>query len=247
MKERREILVATTNPGKIAEIRAMLGGQMNWLGLADVGPVAEIAEDGATFAENARKKALGYAKAAGLWTIADDSGLVVDALRGAPGVNSARFSGEAVSALRPVVSRPSWPCRTEGVPPSDRGRDARETQGQDALATGADRTLIDHRNMAKVLDLLKAVPQDRRAARFVCCLCLAGPEKVLIETEGRLEGLITDKEVGKNGFGYDPIFFVPKLGKTVAQLSREEKNAISHRGSAIRKLKPLLDELLNAS
>ena len=208
-QQNKTILVATTNPGKITEIRAMLGGQMRWLGLADVGPIAEIAEDGATFAENARKKALGYAKASGLWTIADDSGLVVDALAGAPGVNSARFSGER--------------------PP------------------GADRTLIDHRNMAKVLDLLKEVPTERWTARFVCCLCLAGPEKVLIETEGRLEGLITDKEVGKNGFGYDPIFFVPKLGKTVAQLSREEKNAISHRGSAIRKLKPLLDELLDKS
>ena len=208
-QEKQNILVATTNPGKIAEIRAMLGGQMRWLGLADVGTIDEIAEDGATFAENACKKALGYAKASGLWAIADDSGLVVDALGGAPGVKSARFSGEK--------------------PP------------------GADRTLIDHRNMAKVLDLLKSVPTERRTARFVCCLCLAGPEKVLIETEGTVEGLITDREIGKNGFGYDPIFFVPNLKKTVAQLSREEKNAISHRGRAIRKLKPLLDELLGKS
>jgi len=209
LKKEQSILVATTNPGKIAEIRAMLGAEMRWLGLADVGPIDEIAEDGATFAENARKKALGYAKASGLWTIADDSGLVIDALGGAPGVKSARFSGE----------RPQ----------------------------GADRTLIDHRNMAKVLDLLKAVPEERRTARFVCCLCLAGPEKVLIETEGTVEGLITEREIGKNGFGYDPIFFVPQLKKTVAQLSREEKNAISHRGSAIRKLRPLLDELLGRS
>jgi len=208
-QEEKSILVATTNPGKIAEIRAMLGGQMRWLGLADIGPVAEIAEDGATFAENARKKALGYAKASGLWTLADDSGLVIDALGGAPGVNSARFSGEK--------------------PP------------------GADRTLIDHRNMAKVLGLLKSVPTERRTARFACCLCLASPQKVLIETEGMVEGLITDKEIGGNGFGYDPIFFVPRLKKTVAQLSREEKNAISHRGNAIRKLKPLLDELLAKS
>lgn len=208
-KESRKILVATTNPGKIAELRAMLGGQMRWLGLAEVGPIAEIAEDGATFAENARKKALGYAKASGLWTIADDSGLVIDALGGAPGVKSARFSGE----------------RPQGV----------------------DRTLLDHRNMAKVLDLLKEVPTQRRTARFVCCLCLASPEKVLIETEGTLEGLITDREIGENGFGYDPIFFVPQLKKTVAQLSREEKNAISHRGNAIRRLKPLLEQLLRDS
>ena len=206
MTKEQSILVATTNPGKIAEIEAMLGGQIRWLGLADVFSIDEIAEDGATFAENARKKALGYAKASGLWTIADDSGLVVDALEGAPGVKSARFSGER--------------------PP------------------GADRPLIDHRNMAKVLDLLKGVPQDRRTARFVCCLCLASPKKVLIETEGTVEGLISEKAIGTNGFGYDPIFFVPHLQKTVAQLTREEKNAISHRGNAIRKLKPLLEQLL---
>ena len=221
-EENRKILVATTNPGKVAEIRAMLGGQTNWLSLADVGPVAEIAEDGATFAENARKKASGYAKASGLWTLADDSGLVIDALGGAPGVNSARFSGE------------EW----HGLPA--RGNH----HGHDGHATNADRTLIDHRNMAKVLELLKEVPAERRAGRFVCCLCLASPEEVLIETEGTLEGLITDRQIGKNGFGYDPIFFVPQLKKTVAQLSRDEKNAISHRGNAIRRLKPLLEQLL---
>lgn len=205
-EKNKSILVATSNPGKIAEIRAMLGDDLRWLSLADLGEMAEIREDGATFAENARKKALGYAKAAGLWTVADDSGLVVDALGGAPGVKSARFSGEK--------------------------------------SKDTDRRLIDHRNMAKVLELLAGIPKEKRTARFVCCLCLASPEKVLLETEGRLEGLITDSQMGENGFGYDPIFFVPHLGKTVAQLSRQEKNAISHRGSALRKLKPLLDELL---
>jgi XTP/dITP diphosphohydrolase len=168
--------------------------------------MAEIEEDGTTFAENARKKASGYAKATGLWTLADDSGLVVDALGGAPGVKSARFSGEK---------------------PKD-----------------ADRTLIDHRNIAKTLELLKGIPEEKRTARFVCRLCLATSERILIETEGMLEGLITDREIGQNGFGYDPIFFVPDMKKTVAQLTGEEKNAISHRGNAIRKLKPLLDEML---
>jgi XTP/dITP diphosphohydrolase len=208
MSERnRKILVATANPGKIAEIGAMLDADVRWLGLADLPPMAEIAEDGTTFAENARKKAAGYAKAADLWTLADDSGLVIDALGGAPGVKSARFSGEK---------------------PKD-----------------ADRTLIDHRNIAKVLELLKDVPKEKRTARFVCRLCLASPERILIETEGTLEGLITDRQIGQNGFGYDPIFFVPHLNKTVAQLTGEEKNAISHRGNAIRKLKPLLAELMN--
>jgi len=207
MSEIKEILVATANPGKIAEIGAMLDADVRWLGLTDLPPMAEIVEDGSTFAENARKKAAGYAKTAGLWTLADDSGLVVDALDGAPGVKSARFSG--------------------------------------GKSKDADRTLIDHRNIAKTLELLKGVPKEKRTARFVCRLCLANPERILIETEGTLEGLITDKEIGQNGFGYDPIFFVPHLKKTVAQLTGEEKNAISHRGSAIRKLNPLLTKLMS--
>ncbi len=206
-KINNKILVATTNPGKIAELKTMLTLDVELLGLSDFNNTAEIEEDGSTFAENARKKATGYAKATGMWTIADDSGLVVDALGGAPGVNSARFSGDKLE--------------------------------------GDDRTLIDHRNIAKVLELLKDVPKERRTARFVCSLCLAGPEKVLIEAEGRLEGLITDREIGQNGFGYDPVFFVPHFNKTIGQLTAEEKNTISHRGNAIRKLTPILEKLLN--
>ena len=205
LEKNRKIVVATTNPGKISELGACLGTDIQWLNLSDFDNITEVEEDGQTFAENARKKATGNAKATGLWTIADDSGLMVDALDGAPGVKSARFSGEKYK--------------------------------------GPDRTLIDHRNIARVLELLKGVPEKQRTARFVCCLCLASPEKVLIETEGKLEGLITDREIGTNGFGYDPVFFVPHLKKTVAQLTQEEKNAISHRGNAIRKLKPLLDQL----
>jgi len=186
----------------------MLGGDVEWKSLADFPGVGEVKEDGATFAENACKKAMGYAEASGLWTLADDSGLVIDALGGAPGVNSARFSGE----------RPK----------------------------GADRKVLDRRNMDKVLSLLAGVPAEKRTARFVCCLCLASPEEVLIETQGTLEGLIIDKPTGTGGFGYDPIFYVPQLGKTVAQLGEDEKNAISHRGNALRKLRPPLDELLSA-
>lgn len=205
-EKNKRILVATTNPGKIAEMKAMLGGNVDWLGLADIEHIDEIEEDGATFADNARKKALGYAEASDLWTIADDSGLVIDALDGAPGVKSARFSGDKLE--------------------------------------GAERTLIDHRNIAKVLDLLREVPREKRTARFMCHLCLASPQDVLIETEGTLEGVITECEIGKNGFGYDPILLVPQLNRTVAQLTSEEKNAISHRGKAIRKLMPLLAKLL---
>jgi XTP/dITP diphosphohydrolase len=185
----------------------MLDADVEWVGLSDFPEIGEVEEDGATFAENARKKACGYAKTTGLWTIADDSGLVVDALGGEPGVHSARYSGEKLP--------------------------------------GEERTLIDHRNIAKVLRLLEGVPADKRTARFICCLCLASPKELLLETTGKVEGVITEKEIGSNGFGYDPIVFVPEMDKTVAQMTAEEKNGISHRGNAIRKLKPMLDELLD--
>ncbi len=210
-----KILIATTNPGKIAEIKAMsldmardrLDADIKWIALSDFANIGEIKEDGITFADNARKKAVGYAKATGLWTLADDSGLVIDALGGEPGVKSARFSSE-----------------------NDKNRG-----------------LLDHKNMQKVLKLLENVPAEKRTARFVCCLCLANPDKILAETQGILEGLIINKEIGENGFGYDPIFLVPHLNKTVAQLAADEKNAISHRGNAIRKLKPRLIKLLKTN
>ena len=205
----KKILVATTNIGKIAELKAMLDLDAQWLDLSYYPEIEEIEEDGQTFIENACKKAIGYARATGQWTIADDSGLEVDALGGEPGVKSARYSGDKT--------------------------------------VNDDGSLIDHRNIAKVLELLEDVPQAKRTARFFCSLCLASPEQVLIETEGTLEGLITKNEIGKNGFGYDPIFLVPHLNKTVAQLTSEEKNAISHRGNAIRKLKPMLEKLLKKS
>ena len=201
-----QIVVATTNPGKIAELRACLNDDVEWLGLSDFKNIKEVEEDGETFAENARKKAIGYARQTGLWTIADDSGLMIDTLGGQPGIHSARFSGTPQPHTK--------------------------------------RSLIDHKNIEKVLRLLKDVEKEKRTARFVCCLCLASPEKVLLETRGTIEGIITEKEIGEGGFGYDPIFFVPKLNKTVAQLAADEKNAVSHRGNAIRKLRPMLAELL---
>lgn len=206
--QEKTILVATTNPGKVRELRAMLGDRVAWKSLADFPGIDEVPEDGETFAENARKKALGYAQATGLWTLADDSGLVVDALGGAPGVNSARFSGQR--------------------------------------AAGADRKTVDRRNMDRLLSLLEGTAMEKRMARFVCCLCLAGPGEVLIETRGTVEGLIAEAPAGTGGFGYDPVFLVPGLGRTVAQLGDGEKNAISHRGNAIRELVPLLEALLRA-
>jgi XTP/dITP diphosphohydrolase len=202
----RQILIATTNKGKFAELSAMLDADVGWLSLKNFPDIPEVKEDGRTFAENARKKALGYAKATGLWTIADDSGLMIDALGEAPGINSARFSGEKL--------------------PDE------------------DRSLIDHRNIAKVLELLKDVPKEKRAARFVCSLCLASPEKILAETEGVWEGIIADKEYGAGGFGYDPIMYIPGLKKTAGQLTASQKNKRSHRFLAARRLKPLLQQLV---
>lgn len=202
----KEILIATTNPGKIIEIQSCLGEEIKLLSLKDFASIKEIEEDGKTFEENARKKALGYAKSSQCLTLADDSGLEIDALNGAPGVNSARFSGPKLK--------------------------------------NEERTLIDHRNIAKVIKLIENVPQEKRTARFVCCMCLASPEKIIIESKGTLEGIIINNEVGTNGFGYDPIFFVPSMNKTVAQLTQNEKNSISHRGNAIRELKEKMKYLL---
>lgn len=195
--------MATTNEGKIRELSALLKADVRWRKLSEF-DTHEVVEDGQSFAENAAKKALGYARQTGLLTVADDSGLVVDALDGAPGVKSARFSGEK----------------------------------------NPDKTLLDHRNMAKVLELMKDVPDEERAARFVCHICLASPEKVFLAVEGKVEGWITREEKGEKGFGYDPIFYIPELKKTAAQLQQHEKNAVSHRGNAIRKLRPELDKLL---
>jgi len=199
-----KLLIATSNRGKFAELSAMLDESVGWVSLRDFQNIEPVIEDGKTFTENARKKAISYAGQTGLWTIADDSGLVIDVLGGEPGVKSARFAG----------------------------------------AKDADRKIVDKKNYQKVLGLLENIPSEKRTARFVCCLCLASPEKIWIETEGVLEGFIIDKPAGENGFGYDPIFFVPHLNKTVAQLSADQKNAISHRGQAVRKLKPLLRKLL---
>ncbi|MHC5191620.1 MAG: RdgB/HAM1 family non-canonical purine NTP pyrophosphatase [Planctomycetota bacterium] len=193
---KRRILLASTNPGKLAELSELLGTvgeKIDWDCLSNY---------------NARKKALGYAKATGLWTIADDSGLVIDALGGKPGVYSARYAADE--------------------------------------CPDSNRKAIDIANYKKVLAELKDTPDAKRTARFMCRICLATPEKVLLETEGTVEGVINHAPLGENGFGYDPIFLIPKLNKTAAQLDNQQKNRISHRGNAIRELKPLLDDLLKA-
>jgi len=198
-----EIVIATTNKGKLAELRQMLAGYPVIIrGLDEFDKIQDFKETGETFAENARLKAIYYAGLLDRWVLADDSGLEVDALNGAPGVFSARFASQ----------------------------------------TGPNR---DQANNRKLLKLLADVPAAKRTARFRCCLCLSSRDKILIEVEGSVEGIIAHQPQGDNGFGYDPLFYLQEKGKTAAQLSPEEKNAISHRGQALKKLIQELESLLN--
>lgn len=185
------ILIATGNRGKFTEIAAELSGLgIDFLSLREFPAVPEPEETGETFQENAVQKARYYARHLHQLTLADDSGLEVDALGGRPGVYSARYAGT--------------PCN-------------------------------DRANNEKLVHELAGVPQAERTARFRCAMALVDPEgNVRAASEGVIEGLIIDEPRGQNGFGYDPHFFVPELGKTTAELSREEKNAVSHRGKATR-------------
>jgi len=199
----RKLLVATRNAGKAREYRELLAGLpvgVTWLDAEGI--ALDVEETGATFAENAILKALTYAGASGLWTWADDSGLEVDALGGAPGVLSARYAGP-------------------GASDADRYR--------------------------KLLNQLAGVPWDERTARFRCTVALAGPEGDVRTADGVCEGLIAFGPAGNNGFGYDPVFYLPELGRTMAQLEPEEKHAISHRGRAARSAALLLNEMLSGN
>lgn len=198
-----KLLVASGNPGKLAELRQVAEGlPFEVVSPAEISlALPEVVEDGATFADNAKKKAHAFAKAAGLPAVADDSGLCVDALGGAPGVRSARYSGDEPAADR------------------------------------------DAQNNRKLLEELRDVPAARRGAHFVCALCLAFPDGREWVVEGRWEGQIAFWPRGQGGFGYDPLFLIPRLGKTAAELSPEEKRALSHRGAAMQAMRPILEEL----
>jgi XTP/dITP diphosphohydrolase len=185
------LLVATTNQGKLREIAGVLAGapvRLRWL--ADLPGVDEPEETGETFAENARQKARHYASRSGLLTVAEDSGLVVDALGGAPGVHSARFPG----------------------------------------ATYADK-------FERLFALLDRAGQPESPARFVCALALAEGQRILFESSGVVEGHITRPPRGSEGFGYDPIFFCPPFGRTLAEVAAADKALVSHRGQAFRALR----------
>ncbi|SKA77377.1 XTP/dITP diphosphohydrolase [Desulfobaculum bizertense DSM 18034] len=186
------VVLATRNKGKIREFSEMLQNfQLNVLGLDDFPEIGEIEETGVTFEANARIKASEVAKATGLVAIADDSGLEVDALDGAPGVFSARFS-----APNPT----------------------------------------DEKNNALLLEKLQGVPYEKRTARFRCVMLAYAPDGQELCADGSWEGHIAEQPEGDNGFGYDPLFVDSISGKHSACLSRDEKNARSHRGKALRKL-----------
>ena len=189
-----KLLLATKNRGKVVEIRGLLGmsGQKNVevVTLADMPNAAEPREEGKTFSENARIKALHYAAAYRILCIADDSGLAVEALGGRPGVLSARYAGPNAT---------------------------------------------DEENNAFLLSDLNPRPMPWKAA-FICVAVCALPGRAIAEAAGRISGVILSAPRGTGGFGYDPLFLVEGTGKTMAELSTEEKNRISHRGQAIRKL-----------
>jgi XTP/dITP diphosphohydrolase len=196
----RKLLVATHNPGKVREYRELLADLPLEVTYLDAeGITLEVEETGATFEANAVLKAQAYAQLSGLWTWADDSGLQVDALDGAPGVFSARYAGEG--------------------------------------ATDKDR-------FGKLLDALTGVPWDRRTARFRCTVALATPEGEVRTADGKCEGVIAFGPVGDNGFGYDPVFYMPEQNATMAQLPAETKNQVSHRARASQTALVLLQEML---
>lgn len=185
------ILLATRNRHKAAELAAIAAGRLEFRSLADHPAIPETDEDQPDLEGNARKKAVEPARALGMWALAEDTGLEVDALGGAPGVLSARYAGPACSFADNVV---------------------------------------------KLLKALEGVPPERRGARFRTVMALSDPQGRVVLEEGRLDGAIALSPRGTNGFGYDPVFLAEATGRTLAELSNEEKNKISHRRRAFEKM-----------
>jgi XTP/dITP diphosphohydrolase len=190
------LVLATKNRGKIREIETTLAiPGLTYLSLNDFAEIPDIVEDGASFLDNALKKAQTVSQILHLPVLADDSGLEVDCLQGAPGIYSARFAGPQAT---------------------------------------------DQENIKKLLTMLVRIPEDKRQARFVCVLVLYSPSGQWFQTEGTCEGRITAFPEGSEGFGYDPVFYLPDRRKTMAELPLEEKNRISHRARALEKIRPIL-------
>lgn len=196
----KEVIIATKNPGKAREFEHIFSSRgITVRTLLDYPEIPEVEETGTTFEENATLKAVAVSKALGQMVIGDDSGLIVDALEGRPGIYSARYAGEPKN---------------------------------------------DQNNTDKVLSELEGIPEEKRTARFYCALAVAVPGQETETVSGTCEGQILEARRGTNGFGYDPVFYVPEKGLSMAELSSEEKNKISHRANALKKLDVVLDEIL---
>jgi XTP/dITP diphosphohydrolase len=218
-----DLFFGTTNEGKLRELRRLVAGMpVRVISPADLArPLPEVVEDGATFRANAEKKASEYARLAGCWALADDSGLAVDALGGAPGVRSARWS-EDEDLASPACALPDFAARE--------------------LGPEVARAARDEANNARLLRELDGLPAERRGAGYVAVLALARPDGAIhAAVEGRCRGRIAAAPRGAGGFGYDPLF-VPDGGdgRTMAELPPEAKDALSHRGAAFRLLRPVL-------
>ena len=188
------LVIATSNEDKVREIDEILEGTgYRAVSMKEAGIMADIIEDGKTFEENALIKARAVHALAKPddYVMADDSGLCIDALDGAPGIYSARFCGE----------NSTYPEK-----------------------------------FAKIFSMLEGVPEEKRTARFVCAVAVVRPDGTSFTVRGECEGVLHEKPAGENGFGYDPIFYVPEFGMTTAQMPPEQKNSISHRGRALRKM-----------
>jgi len=195
----KRVLIATSNPGKLRDFAGAAAEHgVEVAAIPGFSSLPPVVEDGLTFEANARKKAEAYSKyAVGEIVLADDSGLEVAVLGGAPGVHSARYAAEAPHL--------------------------------------ADSNTDDEANNARLLRELKGVPPEKRTARFVCVIAAARDGRTLDVFRGEAEGVILNAPRGHNGFGYDPLFFFPQIGKTFAELTPEEKAKYSHRGAAFRK------------
>jgi len=198
MQHQMILVIATRNKGKTKEIKDLLQDfPVDIKDLYDFGPIPHLEEDGDTFDENAYKKASFAARILGLPALADDSGLTVEALNGAPGIHSARYAGENAT---------------------------------------------DEQRYLKLLREMEGM--SNRKAAFECVISIAVPKGPALTYEARCEGLITQVPAGSKGFGYDPVFYYPPYKKTFAELTRQEKNRVSHRGKAFAELKDEFDKVL---
>ena len=226
------LFLASSNPGKLREFREAAASRgIKVEALPDFAALPECVEDGTTFEENARKKAIHYSRNFSGWVFADDSGICVDALNGAPGVYSARYAGPPAAdeqnntRLLAEIHLVEKGARLDVPLPSPFSRNSKFENRKSTLISQ-----VSH------FDFRVSTAPGNRAAHYICVIALAEAGQVRTVVEGRADGVIIDEPRGAGGFGYDPYFYYPPLGKTFAEILPEEKFAVSHRGAAFRKL-----------